>query len=850
MKKSFQAILIIVVILLFAGLFAACNNKVDPQKNDGPNEYEVVTYKVTYASSGEESVSGYNLPAVEAGSILTAPQKNGQAFIPTKVGYNFAYWSADGSTAFDFANTPVNSDLTLTAVFLPKTYTHTTVLSARLMQEEVGGKTTYRIQENAYSNYEEFTAALSSTYGASQGAELAIPESSDALDRFMFWYYMDKEGNPVQFSSQAALNATSVTQLSRYNFITGLTLYAMWYSQLPKVTVVYNDSLGEDEPYLTRDYARADYVPNGEAPDMEAVTAASPTKDGQYIFEKWYYLKTVDGVETKVDFVFDLTGEEDIPTSLVAAVGIADDSFKSGTLNLYASWKKLVSITNVADFEVKLYDVMHGDSSEAEKEATRKAIIKFGNNENLIDFGTREYAPLFDEDHKFVGEIDGGKYDNTTLTAKLKIVGGVFGDEKSASVFGNIAGGTIKNIDFENVGLKFAVPEQSGTDFLAGVIATSIGVAYDESGDVEKTGKISNCSVKYDSLTIDLDGSAVDGGVLKDGLAKVVFGGAVAKNSGSELVRITIRLADVDILAEGVVFGGLTGENSASGKIEEADVNVAITRVRTYDNGKSADGGPYAIVGGVVGKNNGLVTKAQVDMSCVAVDAKYGFAFGGVSAQNTGGITLTSADVTLATDGAKAVVGMTVNVGGLAGRNEGYVINSCVATDLHVQAEANGTASVGGIVGSNDSLGDSSTTETAHGTIKMSYATGAVDASVKTGTTATVYAGGLVGRNNKSSNFASIFAVVNVAVQNAGTSNLGKLFGSMEGNATIKAPANVLRAQTATLTLNGEAVDGLVVGSEADVVDFENAEFVIGTSSTLKFDATIWEINAGLPTLK
>ena len=178
------------------------------------------------------------------------------------------------------------------------------------------------------------------------------------------------------------------------------------------------------------------------------------------------------------------------------------------------------------------------------------------------------------------------------------------------------------------------------------------------------------------------------------------------------------------------------------------------------------------------------------------------------------------------------------------------MINSYVATDLHVQAEANGTASVGGIVGSNDSLGDSSTTETAHGTIKMSYATGAVDASVKTGTTATVYAGGLVGRNNKSSNFASIFAVVNVAVQNAGTSNLGKLFGSMEGNATIKTPANVLRAQTATLTLNGEAVDGLVVGSEADVVDFENAEFVIGTSSTLKFDATIWEINAGLPTLK
>ena len=638
MKKSFQAILIIVVILLCVALFAACNNKVEPQKNDGPNEYEVVTYRVTYASSGEESVSGYNLPAVEAGSLLTAPQKNGAAFIPTKVGYNFAYWSADGSTAFDFANTPVNGDLTLTAVFLPKTYTHTTVLSARLVQEEVGGKTTYRIQENAYSNYEEFTETLSSTYGASQGAELAIPESSDALDRFMFWYYMDKEGNPVQFSSQAALNATSVTQLSRYNFITGLTLYAMWYSQLPKVTVVYNDSLGEDEPYLTRDYARSDYVPNGEAPDMEAVTAASPTKDGQYIFEKWYYLKTVDGVETKVDFVFDLTGDEATPTSLVAAAGIADDSFKSGTLNLYASWKKLVSITNVADFEYKLYSVMHGDSSEAEKEATRKAIIKFGNNENLIDFGTREYAPLFDEDHKFVGEIDGGKYDNTTLTAKLKIVGGVFGDEKSASVFGNIAGGTIKNIDFENVGLKFAVPEQSGTDFLVGVIATSIGVAYDESGEIEKTGKISNCSVKYDSLSIDLAGSTVEGGVLKNGLSRVVFGGVVARNVGGVIESATVALNDVSALAEYIVFGGVVGRSSSSSNVKDANVNLTITSVRTYDNQTAADGAPYAIVGGVAGVNNGTISNAQTTVSVVSEDNPNGYEYGEVAGQNTGTI--------------------------------------------------------------------------------------------------------------------------------------------------------------------------------------------------------------------
>lgn len=830
MKKLFPKIIIICVfVLLLAMLFVACNkqnNSETPSQDEDPVPYEPATYTVTFVSNGLVDFSNFNLSDVEAGTYIFAPRNSdGTDAIPLKTGYTFSYWSSDGSTIYDFASMPVNSDLTLTAVYIPNTYTHTVDITAKLVQSEEDGKTVYSIETGVYeSGAMPQGAELVSTYNSSVGA-LAVPTSVDATDRFLYWYYLNDDGEPVQFSTQATASSDAVqtvTQLVSYKFTKPLTLYAMWYSLQPKITVKYNDSLS-DEVYAQQDYMQSDYVLDTDAPDMKEA------KEG-YVFEKWYYITTVDGEEVKVAFAFDTLDTGSNPTNIATAAGISS-VFENGTLNLYASWKKLISIASIADFETKLYDVMHGEnSSERDKEVIKKAVIKVA---GTIDFGKTEYKPLFDESHKFEGEIDGGVYDDQgELTGKAKLVGGLFGDSTSASVLGNI-GGTIKNLDFENIGLNFKVVETDGVAFTAGAIATY------------SSANIQNCNVTFDNLVINVDGATDEHGYLENGLASVVFGGMVARNVGGEIKNSIVTIA-ASALSESIEFGGVAGKNESSGKIEGANVNVNVSSIKCVDNNKAADGLSFAKIGGVTGTNGGVVTKSVSTLTVVSLESKNGLDLGGIAASSTGGITLNEADLSLGTSTAPAVVGANANVGGLAGKSEGYVQSSVANVAVYIcNSATNCVVSVGGLVGNNYSIkSDYSTGDTSMGTIIQSYATGTLNISSEAN--ATVYAGGLAGRNNKS-NISCDFALVNISVENAGTSNLGKLFGSMESSAAIKTPATVLYANETTLTLNGEATEGLVVGTATEQANFESSEFVIGASSTVKFNATVWEIVSGLP---
>ncbi|MBR4801098.1 MAG: InlB B-repeat-containing protein [Clostridia bacterium] len=843
MKKFFSILLIAVALVLIVFTFAACNDKPtnETPEEEKPIEYETVTYTVNFVGGpNEDAYWEKHSQTVEAGEKVVKPGVD-----PKKTGNNFSCWTlsgGDGVTEFDFANTAINSDITLRAVFIPIVYRHTVDLTAKLVSEEVNGKTVYGVQRDVYHNFEEMAEdnIPSSQFGESSGSHLAIPTTTDPLDRFLFWYYIDKTTKlPVKFSSQASAGATYVTQAGSYNFTEGLELYAMWYSMLPKITVVYNDSLGVDEPYYSKEYAQVDYVPDVEAPDMAAAVAASESKDGKYLFDKWYYLAEIDGKETKLDFVFDLTDDENAtPTSLASASGLSQ-WYESATLNLYASWKKLVSIATVADFEEKLYNVMHGENTlEAEKDAVTKAIIKIGNDEMTIDFGSKEYKPLFDAEHKFVGEIDGGKYSNTALTAKTVLTGGVFGDETSASVFGYVAG-TIKNLDFVNVGLKFSATG-SGVDFLAGAIATE-NHAIRDGENVVSLGSILNCSVTFDALAIEADGSTVEDGYLKNGFVKVVFGGAVARNVGGKLTNTTVRMNSVAVLAQSVLFGGLTADNTASGVLSGADVEVNLTSARAiYQNSR-----PSAKIGGLVGKNSGTITRCTATINCVAMEGK-NLDFGGIAGENIGSVALTHATATLASAGAPARVGTNVNVGGLVGMNEGYVKNVYAIARLYVLQDANGAVAVGGLVGNNYMSKDLDKGETNSGAVNGAYATGGVVVNVQSGVSATAYVGGLIGKTN-AKHLAKDFAVVDVSLTNAGTNNVGRLLGSKDDAWTLN---ELWYAQENTLILNGEATSGLAVGTATEGANFESGEFVIGSTSTVKLDSDIWEISGGLPTLK
>ena len=87
--------------------------------------YTADTYTVSFDSDG-----GSIQPESQLVEYLdTADEPQG---VPTKEGYEFQYWSEDGSTEFDFANTAIISNTTLTAIYEAVEYTITYVYESEL----------------------------------------------------------------------------------------------------------------------------------------------------------------------------------------------------------------------------------------------------------------------------------------------------------------------------------------------------------------------------------------------------------------------------------------------------------------------------------------------------------------------------------------------------------------------------------------------------------------------------------------------------------------------------------------------------------------------------------------------
>ena len=824
MKRILPKILILTIAVLLVVSLVACNKNRNNHGTDGPNEYETATYNVTFDSNGSTSFAKYNLTGVEFGTYISAPNENGILSIPTKTGYSFSYWSADGHDAFDFETTPVTSDLTLTAVYLPITYVHNACATARLVQSTDGsGNVTYSVEKNTYAGGALGNEDVVQSIYNYTSTDLPIPTTTVPGDRFMFWYYLDADGKPQEFSTTATLvqsATTRVSELSAYNaqnfpwvsftrieddHYVGLDLYAMWYSELPQITVVYKDSLS-DATYGSFDYYQTDYAVEAQAPDMrEAKTG--------YIFDKWYYVVTdAEGNERSYDFKFDdADDDDDNPTTLATAAGI-ESVFESGTLNLYARWKKILSVASKDDYDA-IYNVMHGDSSEEDKENVLKSTIYIAGD---VDLGTSEYAPLFDAEHKFVGDIDGGLKDaNGVVIGNAKLIGGVFGDGTNASIFGYVDG-NIKNIDFENVGLKFAIPEVDGTTFVAGVVATSF------------KGVMDNVNVTIASLTADVAGSAEEGGHLTNGLAAVTFGGIVGVNGG-EIKNVSVDIS-LSSLSESIVLGGVAGKNTS--KITDADVNLTLTSVKCLDNNKGADGVCYVQIGGVVGSNSGTVEGITAAVVVTSVSGER-LDFGGIAASNLGTLSKISADVNL-TAAAKSYA----NVGGLAGKSDGEIKNCLANAELTVNYSGIGMIIAGGLVGNNGA--------TNVGNLSYSYAVGSITLSSEN--SANVYVGGVVGKNTNRSKISAYFSAVDISVQNGGTNSVGALFGDDNNVTSISVG---WYADDVDVRVGGVAVDNLGMGNAVARANLKDATYVIGASSTIKFDGTIWQIEGdNYPSLK
>lgn len=846
MKKALTTVCILLVAMLLCTVLVACDDTNNPDPDKKP-DYEKATYTVTFNTNSDFVLTDSVIKNVPSGSKISAPKdSSGKLIIPVKKGYTFKYWSADGVNEFNFSTDTIKKNTTITAVYTNNVYKHEPVINAKLNYiKNADGTYSYEIVENAYDGaslsaveLNPETTSIKSTYAGSV-TEIACPTPKEG-DTFRFWFYM-QDGKPVQFTKWAADGASSVAMLSKYYFTKGLTLYAMYESTLPKMKVEYKDSLSE-LVYDTKEYSS-----NSQINEKDAYVATKPG----YRFDKWYY--TVVGDDDKAtDYDFKFYTDKESGTIINSATGTTD-FFTPSTLVLKAKWIKQITITSADEYKSKLYDVLRKENPTEDEQLAISQILEadiiIANDVNFGGIGALE--PLFDSEHVFKGTIDGGNYDgNGNLTGKSKLQNVSVSAQSHASVFGYVAG-SIKNLDVENVNLT-VVKDANGKFGIKSVLAP---VA------TRNEGSITNV--------------AVSGAIfnLESGMNTVYIGGIVGENKGFSTKSNTGYISDCtsnvtinDATAKAFVIGGVTAETNASSALTRNSAVVAVKNISTVDDGISANGATYFVLGGIAGRSGGTVTKSNASVTVENGTISSGAAsIGGIAGDGTGSLATSSANITVSALVANA------NVGGLIGKNEGYVLNAYAIVDFDLTAAGkNAMLSVGGLIGNNfSSKTETGTSQTIGiGAINKSYSDGEINVTVNDGALTTLFVGGIAGRNNKSK-IGGVFTLVDITVdgvKDGVKTNLGFAFGSMESKSTINSG---WYGDGNTLTLNGEKYELKFDGNDAEGNPTYTENFAItqvGTKtessnftskvwleskSNANLDGEVWNLSDGaLPTLK
>lgn len=841
MKKILKIGLILLLSAIVCATLFACNPD-GPEESNNPNEYNKTKYSVIFDSDGGTDFSSHNKASVDSGSYISKPAND-----PIKSGYTFRYWTTDRKNEFMFSTTPVTSNLTLYAYYEPSNYKHEYFLKARLVRKGEGDNLSYEIEEDyaGYANakFENNVTSLTSTYGSTAGLECPVL----AGDEFCFWYYI-KDGKPEQLTEWKTESDNSVNLLARYTYTHGLKIYPMWRSNLPNITVKYVDGLDREHEYNSTNYNFADKLLKGDAPTV--------SKSG-YSFDKWYYeVVNEDESVTRIPFVFtDLADEDNKATNMLTAAAVKNN-FDNATLTLYAGWIKQIAISSVTDYK-NLYNKLHSsDTPEEEIAEILTANIIIG-SANSLYLGVEEFEPLFDADHVFKGSIDGGVYDGEgELTGRTIITGGTFKGVGEISIFGHVAyaldhkgekvkgSGEIKNIVFDNPTVK--IIKGDGDKFASTVF---IGLVATKNG-----GTISNCEVTNTNsatprVVIAAEGSAVENDVLKNGLGAVVFGGIAANNLGV-IENCNVVLKNVSVISESIVLGGIAGSNSGSSSVTSCNADIEISSLLCADDGDGANGVSFARAGGLVGNNGGSISACDATLTVKGATSKEELLLGGAAAFNTNNIRETKATAKFGAQSSPIIVGggsQRACAGGLAGVNDGAIEDCMAAADIYVEAVRNNAiVSVGGIAGSNFTP----MTSARNGSIRKSYATGSLYVTVAGDVKgASVYAGGLAGRNSKS-DINQNFAIVDITIVNAkGANSVGYLFGSMEREASL---SSGYYANDSVLTVNGvrypndteaQNVTVLTTGEGVERNSFCNNNFIFGDGSKLLFGTDKWKID-------
>ena len=911
MKKRIGLIFVVLLIALLAAALVACDP--DPSNPLGPENPSQSTYTVTFDLDGADFT--YDLPpitGVKYGDTIPEPLYEGKPLTLQKRGYEFKGWTANNTDFVFGANgTKIVSNTTIRANFEAKKYYHildiyttisyengkyvldddghaaegaelTEVLKNSLGEEvKDGSGNPIRKPETDISLDGAIgeNTTIYSTYNATTPSRIAVPSRPEAedgtKDNFCFWYYMadtlGEDGkpmtengatvqHPVQFTEWASKDATDVTvRKITYSYDKPLTLYAMFESDLPFVTVEYYEN-EESETALRTDsekYRLGDKIP--ETDKLE------PENKEDSDFDYWYFVyytesekEGEDPVRNVQKFVFETFDEEgnssnkDSATSPMDAahddaIPEGEQNFRPVTLKLYANWVKMIKIGSANDYKTKLTepisDLLSNINAIKEGEPVPEdmqksldeyltATIKFTAD---IDFGGEKLSPLFDAAHPFAGIIDGGNYTEgsegeRTLSGRYKLSNATVKGANFASLFGYV-NGAVKNLTVDNItvnvtaenaelalgalasvsggsftncvvtNISFTLPQNAGPAYIGGLTGKLSGTSNDE-----EKGTISECSA-----TLALSGLTA---------SDLHIGGIVGESGSSTAISnctSTLTVSDIKTTADvsGLMIGAVAGNSVANASACEATLTV--------NAGVLASGTAY--IGGLIGHNEGSVSKSHA--TCTATSLSLG---------STARMQLLA-------------------VGGFVGRNEGDIINSYSDAKIALTLVKDQTAHVGGFVGLNSTsrIDSQSDKEKGLGAINRCYSTGSVtvsaDAAVKS---AELYVGGMIGLS-KHSKFANNFTLANVTVTyNTDKTDLihaGFLFGALDKDASI---TSGYYANDGTVTVNGKTYKGsefapkeegdsadeqttetaiCSLGTPRDKADFAKKEIVFGTNT-------------------
>ena len=334
--------------------------------------------------------------------------------------------------------------------------------------------------------------------------------------------------------------------------------------------------------------------------------------------------------------------------------------------------------------------------------------------------------------------------------------------------------------------------------------------------------------------TGDVNGSASVGGLVGTNFDEGNYLGYVV---GLNAIRGST--ASGAVIGTGVQVGGLVGYNE--GPISDSDARGSL--VRGYSSvgglvGKNDGPGPISdshargsvqslnLSGGLVGLNRGSITDSSASGDVVEPPFSTGLTFGGLVGLNNG---VTSEGAVIRSSATGDVTSSGNTVGGLVGRNVEGTITESVASGA-----VTGPSQVGGLVGHDRgvSSGDSIVASRASGnvtgsgesvgglvgwaagTIRASYATGAVSGAESVGGLAGLLQG------------AVITSYASGDVSGSGNAVGGLVGQSDSGNSTTPTASSVL-ASYATGSVSGDATNlgGLIGAAQAPTGAYSSPSF-------------------------